>query len=124
MNAQMRLVIMLTSVAVSGSLLFAAESSSPAKPAEKEVAASAPEPNAGTSAPEMNAEASKPEATVDAPAAKVEASANQRTVPSEDEDPTPKRATTAAEKSAFPQRFTPSRTSARQIPRSPFPIQI
>lgn len=116
MNAQMRLIIMLTSVAVSGSLLFAAETPPPAaEPAEK--------PAVPTAAPK--AEAPKSEQKAEAPKSepKAESTASEDPVRAEDQDPAPKRAATAAEKAASPQRFTPSEQVRADFPVS-FPIDI
>ena len=124
MNAQMRLVIMLTSVAVSGSLLFAAE---PAPPAQK------------TPAPAGSAQPASPQKTDDKASAEKKGaepkgaeqktsdgkSAEQKaeTPPAEDQDPAKKRAASAADKAGSPQRFNPSEQVRADFDVS-FPIDI
>jgi hypothetical protein len=118
MNAQMRLVIMLTSVAVSGSLLFAAE---PAPPAQKIPApASTKQP-----APPQKADDKASEEKKGAEPKSAEQSAQQKaeTPPAEDQDPAKKRAASAADKAGSPQRFNPSEQVRADFDVS-FPIDI
>ena len=114
MNAQMRLVIMLTSVAVSGSLLFAAEPAPtrkpPAQPAPAEASAEQPGEQEAAKAPKAD-EAKKTDEEARAAA------------PAEDEDPEPKRAASPADKAGSPQRFNPSEQVRADFDVS-FPIDI
>jgi len=122
MNAQMRLVIMLTSVAVSGSLLFAAEpaqkepqpAASEQKPAQQKRAEPKP---AGQKAPEQVS--AKPDAEAAAPTAQAE----DAKAPAEERDPAPKPAATSADKAGSPQRFNPSEQVRADFDVS-FPIDI
>ena len=114
MNAQMRLVIMLTSVAVSGSLLFAAE---PARQPPAEPAAE-PRPDAGAQPEAQPPAKSRPKA--DETAAK---SAGETAPSKDDEKPSPKPVASTADKAGTPQRFTPSEQVRADFDVS-FPIDI
>jgi hypothetical protein len=129
MNAQMRLVIMLTSVAVSGTILFAAE---PAPRAEKPAAAASKEQPAPTQKPDETAKAAaaddkgEPEQKAQTPAAEKAPTPPGEKAPTpaaEDEDPAPKRAGSAADKAGSPQRFNPSEQVRADFDVS-FPIDI
>lgn len=114
MNAQMRLVIMLTSVAVSGSLLFAAE---PAPPAQKAPAPASSEQPAPPQKADDKASEEKKSAEQKSAEQKAE------TPPAEDQDPAKKRAASAADKAGSPQRFNPSEQVRADFDVS-FPIDI
>lgn len=128
MNAQMRLVIMLASVAVSGSLLFAAEErpASTAQPTAnadpaKTDAAKPEQPKAEAPA----AEKAPADETADAKAeeAAPEATAKPDPAAAGDEDPGPPPAAANAKGGASPQRFTPSEQVRADFDVS-FPIDI
>ena len=150
MNAQMRLLIMLTSVGVSGSLLFAAEPASrpetrDEKAAEPAPAASEQPADAAKAAPTAKEKAAKetssqPAKTSEAQAKDAKAKETQAkeaqareaeakevlekaAQATEDQDPGPPPAATAADKAGSPQRFNPSEQVRADFDVS-FPIDI